>query len=140
VDQLFQELDTNHDGMIDADEFAAMDANKDGRIDVADMTDHPSDYISVSRLQTELAFRDEKRTACQAATLFMLFNVIGYQLIVDNHVGLLLAAVLRLPSTAISATDTSAAVRTCDAVQTRGCVWPYPGQPDARPTLASAAR
>jgi hypothetical protein len=85
VDQLFQELDTNHDGMIDADEFAAMDANKDGRIDVADMTDHPSDYISVSRLQTELAFRDEKRTACQAATLFMLFNVIGYQLIVDNH-------------------------------------------------------
>ena len=86
VDELFKELDKNHDGMIDATEFAAMDTNKDGRIDIADMTEHPSDYISVRKVQKELAFRDEKRTACQAAILFLLFNVFGYQYIIDSQV------------------------------------------------------
>jgi hypothetical protein len=95
VDDLFNELDKNHDGTIDLAEFAAMDANKDGRIDLADMTEHPSDYISVKKVQTELAFRDEKRTACQAAVLFLLFNVFGYQYIIDSHVRTAIQAVVR---------------------------------------------
>ena len=88
VDELFKELDKNHDGAIDATEFAALDVNKDGRFDVADFVEHESDYISVKKLQTELAFRDEKRTACQAAFFFLLFNVFGYQYIIDSHVRL----------------------------------------------------
>ena len=95
VDELFNELDKNHDGTIDRGEFAAMDVNKDGRIDLADMTEHPSDYISVKKVQTELAFRDEKRTACQAAVLFLLFNVFGYQYIIDSHVRTVIHAVVR---------------------------------------------
>ena len=86
VDDLFNELDKNHDGKIDLVEFSAMDINKDGRIDLGDMVEHSSDYINVKKVQTELAFRDEKRTACQAAVLFLLFNVFGYQYIIDTHV------------------------------------------------------
>ena len=86
VGELFKELDKNLDGVIDAREFAAMDVNKDGRVDIGDMSEHPSDYISVRKVQAELSFRDEKRTACQAAILFLLFNVVGYQYIIDSHV------------------------------------------------------
>jgi len=46
--------------------------NKDGRVDFADMVEHEKDFISVSKLQDELSFRDESRTACQAGTMFLM--------------------------------------------------------------------
>lgn len=86
VDELFDELDKDHNGVLDKEEFAAMDVNKDGHINVADLTEHASDYIDIKKLQRELAFREERRTACQATLLFLVFNVFGYQYIIDSHV------------------------------------------------------
>lgn len=86
VDELFEDLDTNGDGVVSAEEFRAMDANNDGRVDLRDMIEHEADYISIKKLQKELAFRDEKRTACKAGVMFVIFNIIGYQIVVDSHV------------------------------------------------------
>ena len=72
MEQLFAELDTNQDGRIDEEEFRQLDVNKDGRVDFADMVEHEKDFISVSKLQDELSFRDESRTACQAGTMFLM--------------------------------------------------------------------
>ena len=86
MDELFEDLDTNGDGVVSAEEFRAMDANNDGRVDLRDMIEHEADYISIKKLQKELAFRDEKRTACKAGVMFVIFNIIGYQIVVDSHV------------------------------------------------------
>ena len=88
MQQLFTDLDLDHDGIITEAELQALDANKDGTIDIADMDDEldDRDYISVRHLQKELAFRDEKRGACWAGIMFIVFNLIMYSVIIDHQV------------------------------------------------------
>jgi len=86
VQQMFAELDTNHDGIIDDAEFAALDRDKDGDIDIEDMAEDERDYISVRSLRRELAYLDERRSACHAGCLFVVFNLIMYSLVIDHHV------------------------------------------------------
>ena len=86
VDQLFEKLDANKDGKVTAEELGALDTNQDGRIDLCDIVKHEADYISIKKLQKELAFREEKKGACKAGVMFVLFNIIGYQIVVDSHV------------------------------------------------------
>jgi len=85
VQQMFAELDTNHDGIIDDAEFAALDRDKDGDIDMEDMAEDERDYISVRSLRRELAYLDERRSACHAGCLFVVFNLIMYSLVIDHH-------------------------------------------------------
>ena len=73
--QLFSNLDTNGDGVVDADELSAMDRNGDGKVDARDFTDNPA-LINISELTDALAFQDEARTACSSACVFFLFSLI----------------------------------------------------------------
>ena len=43
MQQLFTDLDLDHDGIITEAELQALDANKDGTIDIADMDDELDD-------------------------------------------------------------------------------------------------